>query len=60
MWSKEAGGPNFVKQQKTLGHMNISNTQVHSKIYPPYIIKMHQAYHPGGKAKKTEDARMVN
>jgi integrase/recombinase XerD len=40
--------------QALLGHVDISATQVYTKIYPQDIIKMHKAFHPREREKGLE------
>lgn len=40
--------------QALLGHVDISATQVYTKVYPVDIIKMHRAFHPREREKNLE------
>ena len=40
--------------QALLGHVDISATQVYTKVYPQDIIKMHRAFHPRERQKMPE------
>ena len=47
-------GARLESVQAFLGHVDLSTSQVDTKIYPQDIIKMHKAYHPRERQKRLE------
>jgi integrase/recombinase XerD len=46
--------------QALLGHVDISATQVYTKIYPRDIIKMHKGFHPREREKNLAFPRLTS